>query len=157
MITVEISGITQSLETISGLRNRAANPSGAAQNILLTLASDVDQRFASAPIAEAGGTVLGGEDWPALSPNYLAKNPRRRGGQILRDYGRLLQSLAIGAQGNISAVRPQEIAYGTQLPKGRGLQDGIPRSNVPPRPFLFFHAQLVEQIGLVLQSYLEGL
>lgn len=104
------------------------------------LVADVDERFNSAPRVRAGGVVYGGAMWPALSDPYLVANPRREGGQILRDTGELQQSFT--GDGKIYNVARNEIEFGTALPKARGLQR--------KRPMLFIHGELLEEIEAAL-------
>ena len=104
------------------------------------LVADVDERFNSSPRVRSGGVVYGGVTWPALSDRYLAANPRREGGQILRDTGELLNSFT--GEGAIYNVGKNEIEFGTALPKARGLQR--------KRPMLFIHGELLEVIESVL-------
>lgn len=117
--------------------------------------ADVDERFASAPSVESGGVVYGGVYWPPLSDSYLAQNPRRAGGQLLRDTGELSQSFT--ANGAVFEAGPNEVVVGTSLPKARGLQFGVFWGVERPdraRPILFVHDQLaddvVEAIALAL-------
>ena len=86
----ELASITNQL---NGIKVRAGDISNASVGIRLILQEDVDFRFQTAPATETGGAVYGGVQWRSLSESYLAQNPRRFGGQILRDTGELQQSL----------------------------------------------------------------
>lgn len=115
--------------------------------------ADVDRRFDSAPRAESGGQVYGGVTWPALSQVYLARNPIRAGGQILRDTGELQQSIT--GSGKVFKTGNNEVVIGTALPKARGLHFGMFWGRLIPRlarPILFiwdgFADQVVEFVAI---------
>lgn len=120
----------------------------AATGIRLILQQDADYRFETAPPTEIGGTVYGGVEWQALSEAYLAENPRRYGGQILRDTGELLQTLTNEASPyNIYDVGESYLVFGSSLAKAGKLQK--------QRPFLFWHPQLIEKIAEFLAEFLS--
>ncbi|NJM56243.1 MAG: hypothetical protein HC857_00575 [Synechococcales cyanobacterium RU_4_20] len=146
-IQVEIHGLAEALQTMEGMQAKLKDLRPIARDLFLVVQADVDRRFAGSPSTEVGGTVLGGEDWAPLQERYLKYNPRRRGGQILRDTGELLNSLSIGSPGNVNEVREDELIFGTNLPKAGRLQED--------RPFLFMHPGLVSQIENVVIHYLE--
>ena len=107
-------------------------------DINLVVQADVDERFNTAPPVRSGGVVLGGEVWPALSTAYLERNPRREGGQILRDPGELLNSFLVGDSQNIAEAQRDRVIFGSALPKARGLQND--------RPMLFVHDELADSV-----------
>ena len=128
-----------------------------AREIRQVVLADVDERFSSAPSVSGGGAVYGGVYWPPLSDSYLAQNPRREGGQLLRDTGELQQSFT--ANGAVFQSKFNEVIVGTPLPKARGLQFGTFWGVERPdraRPILFVHDQLandvVEAIGLIVDK-----
>ena len=110
---------------------------------------DVDTRFANAPAVEVGGEVYGGVQWRSLSESYLVQNPRRFGGQILRDTGELQQSLTSeGHPYGVFEVSETEIVFGTALGKASRLQRD--------RPFIFWHPILLEKIADYLIRWIGG-
>ncbi|MEO0538779.1 MAG: hypothetical protein AAF215_33590 [Cyanobacteria bacterium P01_A01_bin.123] len=141
---ITIEGLTEAIALIdsatkiSDFRERKA----AIQQILV---ADVDERFNSAPRVRAGGVVYGGVNWPALTDPYLKANPRREGGQVLRDTGELQQSFT--GDGQIYNVGKNEIEFGTALPKARGLQR--------KRPMIFIHDELLEEVEATLLIALD--
>jgi hypothetical protein len=110
--------------------------------------SDVDERFDTAPATTSGGTVYGGETWPALTPGYLKANPRRQNGKLLNDTGELLQSFTIGGKANIFKSTKDAIEFGSGLAKAAGLQN--------KRPMLFEHQELTEQVTELWLAYSLG-
>lgn len=137
--SIKIEGLSNAIAVIdsaaqiSDFRKKAAA-------IRQVLVADVDERFNSSPRVRSGGIVYGGVTWPVLSDRYLAANPRREGGQILRDTGELLNSFT--GEGAIYNVGKNEIEFGTALPKARGLQR--------KRPMLFIHGELLEEVETTL-------
>ena len=109
-----------------------------ATDLYLVAQADVDERFNRAPAVRSGGVVYGGEVWPALSEPYLKANPRREGGQILRDEGELLNSFQVGDAFNTAEVTADTLTFGSALPKARGLQE--------KRPMLFIHDELADTV-----------
>lgn len=146
-LSVDSSEINQAVDRIAGFKLKAEDIRGAAPAIRLLMQEDVDTRFANAPAVETGGEVLGGVYWRSLSESYLAQNPRRYGGQVLRDTGELQQSLtAEGHPYNVFEVTDSEIVFGTALIKASRLQRD--------RPFIFWHPLLLEKIANYLVSYI---
>jgi hypothetical protein len=145
LVIVEITGIEAAIANLENLGDRVQDIRGMSRDILLAAQTDVDARFDSAPRVESGGAVTGGINWPALSPQYLEDNPRRKGGQILRDFGTLQQSYGIGQAGNISTVSSTEIVFGSALPKARYL--------ATKRPQVFLHAGLIQVVTNIVEAY----
>lgn len=146
-VTVQLNGIEAAIAVVDEFQERITDMRPVAQNIFATIQADVDSRFDASPPTESGGTVRGGEFWDALSEPYLQANPRRYGGQILRDTGELLQSFGVGAPFNSAIARPDEIIFGSSLPKARGLQE--------KRPMIFIHPQLIAEIEQTVIGYLN--
>ena len=148
-IEIDLTGLTEAASQFEQLANRAANIAPAGTAIALAFQADVDERFASAPNTNSGGEVFGGATWPKLSQAYLNQRPDRRGGQILRDTGELLNSYQVGTSDNIFSVTPNSVTFGSALPKARYLAGRFPQ--------IIIHPQLVESIERVLIAYLaEG-
>lgn len=148
-IAINIDGLQQATDQLTGLSRRIVDVTPIARALLLALQADVDERFDSSPSVASGGTVYGGIQWEKLTDSYLKRNPRRQGGQILRDTGELLQSYQVGQTGNISQVRPTEITFGSALPKARGLAN--------KRPQLIVHDGLIEVLDNIVSRWVvEG-
>lgn len=146
--TVETEGFEQAIRLVEGvsMKSQTWGTSSAGRDILLLIQADVDERFAGAPAVESGGLVYGGVMWKPVSPEYLESNPRRAGGQLLRDTGELLQSFTAGGAGNISERNPQEVTFGSALPKARGLNRD--------RPLLVVHDELLDNVEVLLVNHL---
>ena len=148
-IDIDTSEINREVNRIAGFKLKAEDLKGAAPAIRLLIQEDVDTRFANAPLTEVGGEVLGGVQWRSLSEAYLVQNPRRYGGQILRDTGELQQSLtAEGHPYGVFEVTDSEIVFGTALIKASRLQRD--------RPFIFWHPILLEKIAGYLVRWIAG-
>jgi hypothetical protein len=148
-MTIATEDISRVSEELNGITLRSQDITAAGNAIRLILQQDVDERFMGSPPVEIGGEVLGGVSWDSLSDSYLAQNPRRYGGQILRDSGELMQSLtAEGHPYNVFSVTSSEVVFGTALAKAGRLQSD--------RPFLFWHPLLLEKIANYMANYLAG-
>jgi hypothetical protein len=148
MIQSDTTAILKAIADWEGVALRAENFAPAAQDVGLVCMADVDQRFASAPGVRTTGQVYGGVRWQRLSEAYLRSNPRRIGGQQLRDTGELAQSFQIGRSGNIAAGSRDTITFGSRLPKARW--------NHRRRKIVVVHPPLVRQVSRVLVLYLRG-
>lgn len=137
--------LTRSLGAVAA---RANNLKPVNQEALLVVMADVDERFRSAPRVRASGTVYGGATWERLTDAYLNSNPRREGGQQLRDTGELLQSFQIGQRGNVTENRTDGWSFGSALPKARGLRH--------KRPLVFFHVALIDTLETLYLAYVVG-
>ena len=139
-LSIDSSEISREADRIAGFKLKAEDIRSAAPAIRLMMQEDVDTRFANAPLTEVGGEVYGGVQWRSLSESYLVQNPRRFGGQILRDTGELQQSLTTeGSPYGVFEVTESEIVFGTALIKASRLQRD--------RPFIFWHPILLEKIA----------
>jgi hypothetical protein len=148
-VTIATKDISRISEQLNGIQLRSQDIRAGGDAIRLLLQEDTDLRFQSAPAVETGGEVYGGVQWRALSESYLAQNPRRYGGQILRDTGELQQSLtAEGHPYSVWSISESEAVFGTALAKAGYLQRD--------RPFLFWHPLLLEKIANYLARYVTG-
>lgn len=150
MATIKITGLNEAIVNLSKVGDRVSRlgEGQIGRDILLACAADVDQRFGAAPPVAQGGAVWGGQTWPAVSPEYLNRNPRRVGGQLLRDTGELQQSYGLGGTGNIALQRPDMIVFGSTLPKARGLGKR--------RPQVFIHPALAETVANIIELHIAG-
>lgn len=150
-LTLEINtrDLQRASDSLNGISLRAQDIREAAPAIRLLQQQDADLRFQSSPAVETGGIVYGGTEWRSLSESYLAANPRRVGGQILRDSGELQQALtAEGHPYGVFEVTDSEIVFGVALAKAGSLQRD--------RPFLFWHALLLEKVADYLARWIRG-
>lgn len=145
---IDFSELAKVTQRLTEIKIRAEDIQGQAANgIRLILQQDVDYRFETAPPTETGGAVYGGVQWRSLSEAYLNQNPRRSGGQILRDTGELQQSLTSeGSPYNVFEVGESYLVFGSSLAKAGKLQK--------QRKFIFWHPQLLEKIAEFLANYL---
>ena len=146
---VDISGIESAVSILAGVQGRAK---GWSEQISLSIAllvqADVDRRFDSSPKAGDTGAVYGGITWAALTDKYLKANPRREGGQQLRDTGELQQSFQASQSGNVFRVTDNSVTIGSNLPKAAGLNN--------KRPLLVLTQELSDGAAAIIQNYLLG-
>lgn len=90
--------------------------------------------------------------WRPLSARRIAERERAGTwpGNILEEFGTLKQALLpwVRSRGSFLEFRKTEVEYGTILNKAPKLQfgDRTPIQVLPPRPFLYFQKEDVEQI-----------
>jgi len=143
--SVSVAGIAAALASIDEIKARSVNLQPVAQAVGLAAQADVDERFNSSPGVRSDGQAYGGVTWERLTDAYLAQNPKREGGQQLRDTGELLNSFTVGGEGNVLQAGGSEITFGSALPKARGLAN--------KRPLLIVHPDLVEAIAAIFEAY----
>lgn len=146
MIEIDVGQLAKTIGTLEGIERRASNLAPVARSVGLVCQADVDRRFDSSPNVRSGGTVYGGVTWAPLSEAHLRSNPRREGGQILRDTGELAQSFLVAKKGNVLKGDRASITFGSALPKAR--------YNQRKRPMLFVHPALVRQVAKAIELYL---
>lgn len=146
--SASIDGIDQILARLDQVQARATDLSAIARDTALIIQADVDERFDTAPSTRSGGAVFGGLTWAPLTDAYLAANPRRQSGQLLRDTGELQQSFTIGGTGNVFRSDRQSVTFGSALPKARGL--------AKDRPILVAHDELIDTIEALWTGYVLG-
>lgn len=144
-VSIEPENLNQLLKELGAIEFRASDLRPTGLGVRLIMQSDVDERFDSSPGTEETGEVYGGVVWERLTETYLSSNPRRRGGQQLRDTGELLQSFTAAGEG-IFEIDKDEFVFGSALPKARYLN--------AKRPMLFFHEDLADTITNYLQQYI---
>ncbi len=148
-LEIDASELEKAARDLGAIEIRASDIREAGEGIRLIMQEDTDFRFQNAPATETGGQVYGGVRWAELSESYLANNPRRLGGQILRDTGELQQSLtASGHPYNVYNVAKDSLVFGTALAKAGRLQR--------KRAFLFWHPTLLEKVARFLVNYIGG-
>lgn len=78
-----------------------------------------------------------GPGWVPLSEATLDQRPNAgAGAKILRDTGRLFQSLASSTDGSIYELTDNLLVYGTNLEYAAVHQFGSRDGRIPPRPYL---------------------
>lgn len=148
-LTIDSRELQKIVDRYREMKLRVEDIREASPGIRLLLQEDADDRFESSPPVETGGNVSGGAYWAGLSEEYLGANPRRLGGQILRDTGELQQSLTSeGHPYNVFGVDNESIVFGTALAKAERLQK--------KRKFLFWHDALLEKVAIFLINYYSG-
>lgn len=131
------------LPAIAG--GRDADPTGAVRGLQLRVGMVALSLIKEAYVTKArGGTDAAGLFWPPLADSTIRR--RRRGGQkseILRDTGRLLNSLSPGVSGpsgstdQVFEVRPGEVVVGTNVEYAKYHHDGtsrLPQRRLWPEP-----------------------
>lgn len=148
-LTIDLQGIEEAIAYNSGVVQRLGNIRPLGLTLATVIQEDVDQRFDSAPGVEQSGTVYGGVTWDALTDAYLRANPRRQGGQQLRDTGELLGSFQVGDPNNIFLSGPDFVEFGSRLPKAAGLNTR--------RELLPAHEELIKTLRTAIEIYVvEG-
>lgn len=149
-IEIDVSGVSETIANLAQIQARAANW-GSNPKVALALAlavqEDVDERFRSSPRVESGGQVFGGVTWARLTEAYLKQRPKRRGGQILRDTGKLQQSFQVGGGNSIFKASGNVVTVGSSLVYAN-------RQHTK-RPILFAHPELLLVVKNILQNYIE--
>lgn len=146
---IDVSELVESVKRLAEIEIKASDIRGEAANgIRLIMQQDVDIRFESSPPTESGGIVYGGVEWSSLSEAYMMNNPRRYGGQVLRDTGELQQSFTNeGSPYQIFDVGESFLVFGSALGKASRLQKR--------RPIVFWHTELIEKVAGFLANYLS--
>jgi hypothetical protein len=134
-IRIEQEGLEEAIASLVLLED-PIDMTELANTLALLTQADVDERFNSSPGVRTGGAVFGGVTWEPLTDRYLEANPRREGGQLLRDTGELLNSFQVGDAFNVLESDASSVTFGSALPKARGLSE--------KRPMLFVHDQLAD-------------
>lgn len=159
---ITLQGVTELRARIAGIRGRLANfGPGLMRAALVVL------KFAQQNIA------VGGPGWA----------PNLSGTPLLRRTGRLINSLALGGDGNVDDINGMSIRVGTNVPYAKWLQDGTgvyaghgpirPRNGralafesggqtfvrrsvkgVPSRPYLYITDPVAQRVMAVWQSFL---
>lgn len=159
----------------SGMLSRKKDITPIELKLKETLIEDVKLRFQTAPLTNKGGMAQGNVFWSAMSPNWLATHPERMGKPLLKDTGRLLNSLISGNDDSIFSITREGFQFGTNVPYAKIHQPDeigttIPfnmlqddrvsemykqTGKVPPRPFLFIHDNLNDSITEIITDFIE--
>ena len=154
MIGVDIND-QEARDLINELKRRMGNLTPVMDAVGGILQSGTQQRF----VDQRGPD---GSPWAALSPVTLARRRKAgRGAQILRDTGRLMNSISYKVTGDSVKVFTNVIYAGTQQ---LGARQGayrasppVPWGNIPARPFLGLSE--ADQAGIldITAEYLDAL
>lgn len=153
MIGVDIND-QEARDLINELKRRMGNLTPVMEAVGQIIQSGTQQRF----VDQRGPD---GSPWDALSPVTLARRRKAgRGAQILRDTGRLMNSISYKVTGDSVKVFTNVIYAGTQQ---LGARQGayrasppVPWGNIPARPFLGYSADDNAAVIEVLQGYLQA-
>lgn len=138
------------------------------------LVEDVKLRFATAPLTNRGGLAQGNVYWSAMTPNWLKTHPERMGKPLLKDTGKLLNSLMMGNDNSVFSITREGFQFGTKVGYAKDHQppeigNTIPlnllqdermtdvyrsKGKLAPRPFLFIHKALEDEITDVINEFI---
>lgn len=153
MIEVEIND-QSSRDLINELKRRMGNLTPVMEAVGQIIQSGTQQRFVDQQAPD-------GSPWAALSPLTLERRRKAgRGAQILRDTGRLMNSISYKVAGDSVKVFTNVVYAGThQLGARQGdyrASPPIPWGNVPARPFMGYSASDEDAVLEILQGYLQA-
>lgn len=153
MIDVEIND-QDARDLINELKRRMGNLTPVMEAVGQILQSGTQQRFVDQQAPD-------GTPWAALSPVTLDRRRKAgSGAQILRDTGRLMNSISYKVNGDSVKVFTNVIYAGThQLGARQGAYRAsppIPWGNIPARPFLGYSQSDNDAVLEVLQGYLQA-
>lgn len=175
-LSADFSGLEKLNPKFKGMLDRKQDISKLEPVVKQILIEDVKLRFLTAPLTNKGGLVNGNVFWSAMSPTWLATHPERMGKPLLQDTGRLLNSLISGNDDSIFSITRDGFEFGTQVPYAKNHQPdsigtSIPLSllqdervsemfrkegKLPPRPFLFIHETLNNNIMEKIVDFIEN-
>jgi len=138
------------------------------------LVEDVKLRFLTAPLTNKGGIAHGNVFWSAMTPNWLATHPDRMGKPLLKDTGKLFNSLISGNDNSIFNITREGFEFGTKISYAKDHQPDSIGTTIPlnllqdervsemfrrdgklaPRPFLFIHEALNNEITDVISEFI---
>lgn len=139
MIQVDIDD-REARELLNELKRRMADITPVLEAVGQVLQSGTQQRFIDQKAPD-------GTPWTALSAATIAR--RGAGAQILRDTGRLMNSISYKVTGESVTVFTNVIYSGTH-------QVGNPRRNIPARPFIGYNRDDNDAVLQVLNGYLQA-
>lgn len=138
------------------------------------LVEDVKLRFSTAPLTNRGGLAHGNVYWAKMTPNWLKTHPERMGKPLLKDTGKLLNSLMMGNDDSVFSINREGFQFGTKVGYAKNHQppeigNTIPlnllqdermtdvyrsKGKLAPRPFLFIHKALEDEIVDVISEFI---
>ena len=148
MVDISITDTSiEVLETLNRLYQRMDDTTPVMREVAGILANQVEDAFEN----EADPTT--GEAWEPFSPDYLKRNPRRIGGQMLQDSGQLATSIQTEYSSNYAAVGTNKIY--AAIHQFGGTSDMAPApAAVPARPYLGLSPEGENEVLEVINSYL---
>jgi len=145
-VKMDASKIESVNEDLKKMGIRSKDFQEAAPGVFKILEEDVQYRFKTAPTTVVGGESYGGIIWKPLTATSLKMNPQRVGGQLLNDTGTLRESLTTTSPYSEQIVDKRKIRFGSKVPYAE--------KNQKSRPFVYWHAYLVEQVATYLLEYI---
>jgi len=173
-LSADFSGLDGLSKKFENALKRKKDISELEAGIKEVLVEDVKLRFATAPLTNKGGIAHGNVFWSAMSPSWLATHPERMGKPLLKDTGKLLNSLILGNDNSVFNMNREGFEFGTKLSYAKDHQPDsigttIPlsllqdervttmfrnRGQMAPRPFLFIHEALNDEIVDVISEFI---
>lgn len=143
MIQAEIDD-REARELLNELKRRMGDIRPVLEAVGQIMQSGTQQRFIDQQAPD-------GTPWAALSPVTIARRRARGNGgvQILRDTGRLMNSISYQVQGESVTVFTNVEYAGTH-------QQGDPARHIPERPFFGYNSADNDAVLQVLEGYLQA-
>lgn len=172
-LSADFSGLEGLSKKFENTLRRRKDISQLEAGIKEVLVEDVKLRFATAPLTNRGGLVHGNVYWSKMTPNWLATHPERMGKPLLKDTGKLLNSLMIGNDDSVFSITREGFQFGTKVGYAKDHQPSEIGTSIPlsllqdervtemfrskgklaPRPFLFIHEALEKEIVDVISEF----
>jgi phage gpG-like protein len=172
-LSADFSGLESLSRKFENALKRKKDISPLEAGIKEVLVEDVKLRFATAPLTNRGGTAHGNVYWSKMTPNWLATHPERMGKPLLKDTGKLLNSLMVGNDNSVFSINREGFEFGTKVSYAKDHQPPEIGTTIPlsllqdervsemfrskgklaPRPFLFIHEALEKEIVDVINEF----
>ena len=173
-LSADFSGLEGLSKKFENALKRRKDISQLEAGIKEVLVEDVKLRFATAPLTNRGGLAHGNVYWAKMTPNWLKTHPERNGKPLLKDTGKLLNSLMVGNDDSVFSITREGFEFGTKVNYGKDHQPPEIGTTIPlnllqdervtemfrskgklaPRPFLFIHEKLEEEIVDVINEFI---
>lgn len=172
-LSADFSGLEGLSKKFENALKRRKDISQLEAGIKEVLVEDVKLRFATAPLTNRGGMAHGNVYWSKMTPNWLATHPERMGKPLLKDTGKLLNSLMMGDDDSVFSINREGFQFGTKVKYAKDHQPSEIGTTIPlsllqdervtemfrskgrlaPRPFLFIHEALEKEIVDVISEF----
>jgi phage gpG-like protein len=172
-LSADFSGLEGLSRKFENALKRKKDISPLEAGIKEVLVEDVKLRFATAPLTNRGGIAHGNVYWSKMTPNWLATHPERMGKPLLKDTGKLLNSLMVGNDNSVFSINREGFEFGTKVSYAKDHQPPEIGTTIPlsllqdervsemfrskgklaPRPFLFIHEALEKEIVDVINEF----
>lgn len=173
-LSADFSGLEGLSKKFENALKRRKDISQLEAGIKEVLVEDVKLRFSTAPLTNRGGLVHGNVYWAKMTPNWLKTHPERNGKPLLKDTGKLLNSLMMGNDDSVFSITREGFQFGTKVSYAKDHQppeigNTIPlnllqdermtdvfrsKGKLAPRPFLFIHEALQNEIVDVISEFI---